>query len=90
MVMKVIRPRETVESLTPKRLIRYALSLPNAHGAVISMQNIDIMKQNISLLKSFKPMTENEMEDMSIAMEPFYRSEKLEWMQKGYQDGVWA
>ncbi len=90
MVMKVIRPRETVESLTPKQLIRYALSLPNAHGAVISMNSLDIMKQNIEILKSFKPLTETEMENMALAMEPFYRSEKLEWMQKGYQDGVWV
>lgn len=90
MVMKVIRPRETVKSLSPKQLIRYALSLPNAHGAVISMHNLDIMKQNLDILKSFKPMSETEMEDMAMAMEPFYRSEKLEWMQSGYQDGVWA
>ncbi len=90
MVMKVIRPRETVENLAPKQLIRYALSLPQAHGAIISMQSLDIMKQNIALLKSFNPMTASEMEDMAMALQPFYRSKKLEWMQPGYQDGVWA
>ena len=88
MVMKVIRPRETVESLTPKSLIRYALSLPKVNGAVISMHSVEVMKKNIALLKSFKKMSESEMDDMSVALQPFYRSEGLEWMQPGYRDGV--
>ena len=90
MVMKVIRPRETVQDLAPAALIRYALSLPKVHGAVISMQSLEIMKQNIALLKSFRPMSETEMEEMTAALEPFYRSERLEWMQPGYRDGVMA
>ena len=90
MVMKVIRPRETVASLSPQQLIRYALSLPKAHGAVISMQGLDIMKQNIALLQSFRPMTRSEMEGMAAALEPFYRSKNLDWMQPGYRDGVIA
>jgi len=88
MVMKVIRPRETVKSLAPADLIRYALSLPKVDGAVISMQNLEVMKQNIALLRSFKAMSEAEMKDMAIALEPFYRSENLDWMQPGYRDGV--
>ncbi len=90
MVMKVIRPRETVASLTPQQLIRYALSLPQANGAVISMQSLDVMKQNIALLRSFQPMSEAEMQGMAAALEPFYRSEQLEWMQPGYRDGVYG
>lgn len=90
MVMKVIRPRETVESLEPAQLIRYALSLPKVDGAVISMQNLDIMKQNIALLKSFSPMSEEEMEGMTMRLEPFFRSEQLQWMQPGYRDGAWV
>ncbi len=88
MVMKVIRPRETVKSLTPKQLIRYALSLPKVHGAVISMNSLEVMKLNIELLKAFQPLTEAEMEQTATALAPFYRSEELEWMQPGYRDGV--
>lgn len=88
MVMKVIRPRETVESLAPDQLIRYALSLPKANGAIISMQNLDVMKKNIALLKSFKPMSEDEMIKMSQALEPWYRSKNLEWMDPAYRDGI--
>ena len=90
MVMKVIRPRETVKSLKPAQLIRYALSLPKAHGAVLSMNSVEIMKENIRILKSFKPMSDSEMNGMAMALEPFYRSEKLEWMQPGYRDGYWV
>jgi hypothetical protein len=46
------------------------------------------MKKNISLLKTFKKMSEAEMESMAIALDPFYRSKDLDWMQPGYQDGV--
>ena len=88
MVMKVIRPRETVESLTPKQLIRYALSLPHAHGAVISMQTLEIMKENIEILQSYEPMSKSEMESMAHVLQPFYQSEKLEWLQPGYRDGA--
>ena len=88
MVMKVIRPRETVESLKPEDLIRYALSLPKANGAILSMHNLDVMRQNIALLKSFKSMSEDEMDKMSMAMEPWYRANDLEWMDPNYRDGV--
>ena len=88
MVMKVIRPRETVQTLAPKQLVRYALSLPQAHGAIIAMQNLDVMKANINILKTFKAMSKDEMDSMAMALAPFYRSSKLEWMQPGYRDGV--
>ena len=88
MVMKVIRPREKVESLTPEQLIRYALSIQGAHGAVLSMHSREIMQKNIELLRSFKPMSEDEFQKTSMALEPFYRSNDMDWMLPGYQDGV--
>jgi predicted aldo/keto reductase-like oxidoreductase len=90
MVMKVIRPRETVENVTPRQLIRYALSLPHAHGAIISMSDLGVMKANIELLKTFKPMSKAEMDSMAVVLDPFYQSDQLEWMQPGYKDGVWV
>ncbi len=88
MVMKVIRPRETVESVTPQQLIRYALSLPHPHGAVIAMSDLEVMKANVALLRSFSPMSEEEMDGMTSVLEPFFRSQDLPWQQPGYQDGV--
>ena len=88
MVMKVIRPRETIKSLAPKDLIRYALTLPHPHGAVIAMQDLDVMKANVELLKTFQPMSKDEMDGMTAALDPFFRSTELPWQQPGYRDGV--
>ena len=90
MVMKVIRPREKVKSLAVKDLVRYALSLQQADGAVIGMDSIEVVKANIALLKDFSPMSAPEMEQMEMALAPFYRSPDIQWMQPGYRDGLLA
>ncbi len=90
MVMKVIRPRETVRSVTPRDLIRYALSLKNADAAVVGTDSLQVLKENIQLVKHFTPMTESEMEQMHSALTPFYRHQGLEWMEPHYQDGCWT
>ncbi|HKJ68974.1 MAG TPA: aldo/keto reductase [bacterium] len=86
-VMKVIRPRETVRSVTPRDLIRYALSLKNADAAVVGTDSLQVLKENIQLVKNFTPMTDSEMEEMHSALTPFYRHQGLEWMEPHYQDG---
>ena len=43
LAMKVIRPRETVESLDPKDLIRYALSLEGVTAAVVGTDSIKVL-----------------------------------------------
>jgi len=90
MVMKVVRPRETVEGLNPRDLIRYALSIDGPTGCIVSSNTLDILKQNIETLKNFKPMEEGELAKTRVALAPFYRHENLEWMRPGYRDGHWA
>ncbi|MHC4270917.1 MAG: aldo/keto reductase [Planctomycetota bacterium] len=90
MLIKVIRPRETVKELKPKDLIRYALSLKHANVAVISMSSLDNIKENISILKQFEPMNTEDIKKMQLALAPFYRHENLEWMSSGYRDGLLA
>ena len=87
MVMKVIRPREMVTALKPEQLIRYALTLPEPHGAIISMQKLEEVKANIELLKTYQPLNQKEMESLSIALDPWYQSQELPWMQSDYRDG---
>jgi predicted aldo/keto reductase-like oxidoreductase len=90
MVIKVIRPRETVEGIVPKDLIRYALTLEHVTSAVIGHDSLDVLKENIALLKEFKAMSPAEMEAMSARLEPFFRGNELPWMRPGYRDGISA
>jgi predicted aldo/keto reductase-like oxidoreductase len=88
MVIKVIRPRETVSGIVPEDLIRYALTLEHVTSAVIAHDSLDVLKENIALLRNFKTMTAAEMESMTARLAPFFAGDRLPWMQPGYRDGV--
>jgi hypothetical protein len=85
--MKVIRPRETIQGLTARQLIRYALTYDEFSNAVISMQSMEELEENLSTIRNFRPLDRKEMKEMSVMMEPFHRGENLAWMQPGYEDG---
>jgi len=87
MIIKAIRPRETVKSLVPADLIRYALSLPYVHAAIIGTDSVDIVKRNLEILKSFRAMDSEEMKKIRAALGPFLESKNIPWMQPGYADG---
>jgi hypothetical protein len=87
MVIKVIRPRETVKSVTPDELIRYALSLPHVTAAVIGTDSVEVVKKNIEILKNFKPLEAQEMQKIRADLGPFFEHKNLPWMQPGYRDG---
>ncbi|MFB0565611.1 MAG: aldo/keto reductase [Candidatus Aminicenantaceae bacterium] len=88
MVMKVIRPRETVQSVSPEELIRYALSLKHVNAAVIGIDSPDVLMKNIEIVRNFKPMTQKEMIKVGVTLRPFFEGENLAWMQPGYTDGL--
>jgi uncharacterized protein len=90
MVIKVIRPRETVEGIVPEDLIRYALTLEHVNNAVIGHDSLEVLKENIALLKEFKAMSAAEMEAMSARLDPFFSGNRLPWMQPQYRDGISA
>lgn len=85
--MKVIRPRETIEGLDPKDLIRYALSLDYFSVVNIGTDKMDVLKTNLELIRNFQPLPESRMEEIRLALEPFYHHENLAWMKPGYIDG---
>jgi len=87
--MKVIRPRETVNGLATKDLIRYALTLDDFHLANIGMDSMEVMHANLEILRSFSPLDEEKMKEIRLALRPFFRGHKLAWMQPSYRDG-WA
>lgn len=88
LVIKVIRPRETVKTITPEELIRYALSLKHVNAAVIGIDSLDVLKKNIELVRNFRPMTSKEMMETRATLDPFFESKSLAWMKPGYTDGI--
>jgi uncharacterized protein len=88
LAMKVIRPRETVSGLNPDDLVRYSLSLDGITASVIGVDSLEVMNKNIAVLQSFKPLDKEKMNELRAALDPFYRSNKLPWMQPGYFDGM--
>ena len=88
MVMKVIRPQETIKTIPSADLVNYALSLPGVSGAVIGMDNLQVLSENIRLMNAFKPMDQEKMDSLHVRLRSFYQGDQLEWMQPGYHDGM--
>jgi len=90
LVMKVIRPRETVKNISSEKLVNYALSLPAISCAVIGQDSVDVLKANIEIIRNFKPLPKEEMDRIRTALVPFYNNKKLEWLQPHYTDGQYS
>jgi uncharacterized protein len=91
LAMKLVRPRETVQGLDPKELIRYALTLKNVTAAVIGIDSMDVLRTNIALLKTFEPLSPERMNELHGKLQPFYNNKHLPWMKPEYVDGsYWA
>ncbi|MDJ0574288.1 MAG: aldo/keto reductase [Xenococcaceae cyanobacterium MO_234.B1] len=88
LAMKVVRPRETIKSLNPRELIRYALSLDHISAAVVGMDSLAVLKDGIDLIQNFRPLSAPRIEEIRVRLAPFYRHEKLVWMQPWYEDGM--
>ena len=86
-MMKVVRPRETIATLKATDLIKYALSLKGPDVIVLGLDSIDVVRSNLDILRNFKPLSEDRMKELSQNLTPFYNHENLPWMQPGYTDG---
>ena len=87
MIIKAIRPRETVEGLAAADLLRYALTLPLVHSAVVGTDSVEIVRKNAALLRDFRPLSPEEMSRLAVKLEPFHAGQGLPWMRPGYRDG---
>ena len=87
MIMKTVRPRETIKTLDPKELVRYALSLSGPDGIVLGMDSVAVMDANLEIIRNFKPLDEQRMKELALNLTPFYQHENLPWMKYGYCDG---
>lgn len=90
MLMKVVRPKETIEGIDPKDLVRFALSINGPNGAVIGVDSLDVIKSNLDILRNFEPMDLEEKKELAAVLTPFFKHENVEWMKNGYQDGLWG
>jgi predicted aldo/keto reductase-like oxidoreductase len=87
MVIKAIRPRENDHRLTARDLIRYALSLEHVNVAVIGIDGLGVLNENLEILRTFKQMEYPELDEMHVRLAPFYSNRNLQWMQPDYWDG---
>lgn len=85
--MKVIRPRETVEKLDPADLMHYALSLEEFHMINVGIDSMDVLMADLEILRNFSPMEKERMDQVRMALRPFFRSPHIAWMQPSYRDG---
>jgi predicted aldo/keto reductase-like oxidoreductase len=90
MIMKSVRPKETVKTIDPSDLVRFALSLQGPTGVVVGMESRDVLEKNLALLRTFKPLAKEEMEKIASAVMPWFNSGKAPWLQPGYKDGIIA
>lgn len=87
MLMKTVRPKETIPGININELVRFALSLEGADGLVVGMDSKKVVESNLNLLRNFKPMNSDEKLKYTIILSPYFRHENLEWMRNGYHDG---
>lgn len=90
LLMKTVRPKETIPGIDPNLLIRYAMSVKGPDAVVIGMDSLEIVKANLDLLRNFKPLDDARMKELALQLTPFYNHQNLPWMQPGYCDGNWA
>ena len=90
LLMKAVRPKETIPGLTAPDLVRYALSLENADAVAVGMDSIAVVESNLEILRNFEKLSPERMKELALQLEPFYRHENLPWMQPDYRDGNWG
>jgi uncharacterized protein len=88
MLMKAVRPKETIPGLDAQQLVRFALSLEGPSGVVVGMESRKVVDSNLGLLRNFKPMDQAEKQKFAMMLSPYFRHENLAWMDPGYHDGI--
>lgn len=87
MLMKSVRPKETIKGIDIRELIRFALSLEGPDGIAVGMDSMKVVESNLDLLRNFIPMNADERSKYAMLLSPYFRHENLEWMSQGYFDG---
>ncbi len=51
-------------ALTPTEALSYAMSLPGVATTISGMESMDVLTQNLEILRSFKPLTEKQIDEL--------------------------
>lgn len=89
LLMKAVRPKELIPGLDAADLVRYAMTLKGPDAVVIGMDSKAVVDSNLDILRNFKKLSPEKMQELAIKLEPFYRHENLPWMEDNYLDGMW-
>ncbi len=89
-LMKTIRPKETIQGIDAPGLVRFALSLQGPDGIAVGMDSKKVVESNLDLLRNFIPMNPDDKLKYAMLLSPYFRHENLEWMKPGYHDGKWV
>jgi predicted aldo/keto reductase-like oxidoreductase len=90
LLMKAVRPKESIPELKVADLVRYAMSLEGPDAVVVGMDSVAVVRSNLEILRSFHKLSPERMQELAIRLEPFYRHENLPWMKENYVDGMWG
>jgi len=88
--MKALRPRDNIEGLSAETLIRYALTYEDFSLVNIGMDSMEVLKENIALVKNYTPLNDQEMKEVQATLTPFFQHKDVEWMHPSYVDGHMA
>lgn len=88
MLMKSVRPKETIQGITASELVRFALSLDGPDGIIVGMDSKKVVDSNLYLLRNFRVMDPDQKLQYATLLAPYFRHENLPWMQTGYRDGI--
>jgi predicted aldo/keto reductase-like oxidoreductase len=88
MLMKTVRPKETIAGMDPAGLVRFGLSLDGPDGIIVGMDSKKVVQSNLDILRNFKPMPKEEKLKYASALSPFFNHHNLDWMNPEYRDGV--
>jgi predicted aldo/keto reductase-like oxidoreductase len=87
MLMKTVRPKETILGMEAAELVRFALSLDGPSGIAVGMDSKKVVDSNLDILRNFKPMSSTEKEKYALILSPYFNHRNLPWMKVGYRDG---
>jgi aryl-alcohol dehydrogenase-like predicted oxidoreductase len=85
--MKTVRKARNAD-LKGTDLIRYALSLDGIHSAIVGLDTLAHLKDNLAMATDFKPMPAKERAQLHLDVSRAVADVPTPWEQPGYQDGT--